>query len=288
MISNFFNCCASPCFGKIESGSQLLKNRVIDTIQHAKNIPGLNASEFETIKPRLLDCWNTLSSQGVVEVTGSDKDVRPTFVTLQGVIEHVLASELNKTIFDLKAIIHTPMPPTPLCTTGEISPELMHPKSENDPLCVFTVKARTTIIRDFLYKGGLLVAAYPKDGINKRSDAQQSIYRNELMTYPTRLMDAPLNCESMDRDLIGALYLFKDKAGKEHMFAISIPQVNDSQESGTFGLWFGEVAKNPKINDRIGRVMLFMQGKGPRYRVLSHQLSSISLFFNTKVQRRDE
>ena len=42
--------------------------------------------------------WKTLFSEGVIEITGTDKDVRPRFVGLQGIIE-MKSSETIPIIF---------------------------------------------------------------------------------------------------------------------------------------------------------------------------------------------
>lgn len=60
-----------------------------------------------------------------MEIEGTDQDVRPYFVALQGVIEHVLSCELQNEIRSLLGIIHTPMPATPLCSQGEVSRDLL-------------------------------------------------------------------------------------------------------------------------------------------------------------------
>src|SRR5690606_21668156 len=159
-----------------------------------------------------------------LEVSGTDKDVRPCFVALQAIVEHVLASALQKEVVSLKGVIHTPMPATPLCTIGKISKELVNPSIENDPARIFTVKARTTIIRDYLFKGGDLYIVYPKNGFKKRTEEQQKVYQQELASYPTHLFDVPLNCEDIPTDLIGATYLFQDRSGKTFIFAIKMTQ----------------------------------------------------------------
>jgi hypothetical protein len=187
-------------------------------------------------------------------VKGTDKDVRPYFVALQGIIEHVLACELNKSVKSLTGVIHTPMPATPLCTEGDVSKELVDPSIEEDPLRLFTVKARTTIIRDYLFQGGDLYMVYPKEGITKRSEGQQQVYRKELENYPAHLFDRPLDCASIDNDLIGAFYLFKNAEGKVFAFAIKIAQANSPQDLESFGLWFGEVNESP-VHDRISNVL---------------------------------
>jgi hypothetical protein len=226
----------------------------MQVIQSSKNIPGLNAPEFENIKEGIIERWKILIEKGVIEVSDADKKVRPYFVALQGVIEHLLAYELNKTINSLVGVIHTPMPATPLCTKGEISIDFIDASIQADPLRLLTVKARTTIIRDYLYQGGDLYIVYPQDGMAKRSVDQQTIYTEELQTYPTHLFDRPLTCASIDKNLIGASYIFKNQSGKLFGFAIKMTQANSPEDQGDFGLWFGEINQTP-IQGRIKTVL---------------------------------
>lgn len=249
--------CLSLFTGALMSTELLVENihsKVLKTIENSDNVPGLKAEEFTTLKPGIAAYWNELMEKGVVEVTATDKEVRPYFVALQGIIEHVLACELNKNVQSLTGVIHTPMPATPLCTEGSFSRELVDPTIEEDPLRLFTVKARTTSVRDYLFQGGDLYIVYPQDGINKRTEVQQQIYTKELKNYPLHLFDRPLNCTSIENDLTGAFYLFKDNTGKVFGFAIKMTQANNPQKLGNFGLWFGEFNASP-IRDRISIIL---------------------------------
>ncbi|MFA6915359.1 MAG: hypothetical protein WC222_03100 [Parachlamydiales bacterium] len=234
---------------------QNIHSRVIETIKHSDSVPGLKSEEFNTLKAGLLERWNALIEKGVFEITASDQEVRPYFVALQGIVEHVLSNELGNSVRSLTGVIHTPMPATPLCTKGNVSEELVDSSIEKDPLRLFTVKARTTIIRDYLFHGGDLYVVYPKEGLTKRTAIQQQIYKNELNTYPSHLFDRPLDCECIDNDLIGASYLFKTSDGKLFAFAIKIPQANSPQELGCFGLWFGEFEITTPAYVRISFVL---------------------------------
>jgi hypothetical protein len=226
----------------------------METIENSDHVPGLRSEEFNSLKIGIAERWNELVEKGFLEITATDKEVRPYFVALQGIIEHVLAYELNKSVKSLTGVIHTPMPATPLCTEGNVSEELVDPSIEEDPLRLFTVKARTTIIRDYLFQGGDLYVVYPKEGMAKRGEIQQQIYRKELENYPSHLFDHPLDIGSIDNDLIGAFYLFKNADGKVFAFAIKMTQANSPQDSGSFGLWLDEVSKSP-VQDRISSVL---------------------------------
>lgn len=227
-----------------------LDNQVLETIKYSNDIPGLMSEDFFSLKTEISRIWSILLKDGILELRGNDKDIRPYFVSLQAVIEHILASELHQNVKTLKGFIHTPMPATPLCSRGEISKELVDSSMELDPVRLFTVKARTTIVRDYLFKGGDLYIVYPKCGYEKRSEEQKTIYQQELMNYPHHLFDIPLNCENMPSELIGATYLFQDCFGNNFVFSINITQAKGPKDFSNFGLWFGPI-DHPAIQKRL-------------------------------------
>lgn len=228
-----------------------IDDRVEATIAHAE--------EFQTLKEGIAQRWQELVKNRVLEVSGKDKDVRPYFVALQGVVEHALAHSLAaKEISSLKGVILTPMPATPLCTAGEISKDLVSSEIESDPQRLFTVKARTTIVREYLHLGGVLTIAYPQGGILKRTEEQRAIYQKELQNYQKNLIDSPLDCESIEPELIGALYLFDMPNGEAFVFAIKMTQAKDPQEEGHFGLWYGPLS-DPLIKKRVQKVNHFIE-----------------------------
>ena len=248
-------------------------SKVSETIHRSDSIPG-------TLKNDIAKTWETLVQEGVIEVSSTDKDVRPVFVGLQGVVEHVLATELQTEIQSLKGVIHTPMPATPLCMNGDISKELVDPSIEMDPNRLFTVKARATILRDYLFKGADLYVVYPKDGLLQRTEEQRAVYKQELMKFPTHLFDVPLDCEEIPNELIGATYFFQDQTGKTFVFAIQMTQAKDPQEMGHFGLWFGPL-ESPAIQKRAQAVSLYLKQNGLELNV--KELAESSIFFKEGV-----
>lgn len=240
---------------------EAIHSKVLETLNHSHEVPGLKSEEFTALRSDVSQIWDTLVQKGVIEISGTDKDVRPFFVALQGVVEHVLAAGLQKEIKELKGIIHTPMPATPLCTTGEISKELVDPSIETDPTRLFTVKARATIVRDYLFKGGDLYVVYPKGGLYQRTEEQQNIYSQALANFPTHLFDVPLNCEVIPTELIGATYFFQDQSGKTFVFAIKMTQAKDPKSMGSFGLWFGSIDL-PSIQERVKAVSSYLEQNG--------------------------
>lgn len=187
------------------------------------------SEEFAPLKSELKKTWNTLLTKGSIELSRTDKETSALFVALQRVIEHVLSCELGKEITSLRGIIHTSTSP---CILDQIS-------------------------RDLLAKGGHLSIAYPKKDLEKRTEAEQSLYKQELLNYPQHLSDKPLNCAVIPDDLMGATYIFRDKSGREFAFAIKMTQVKDSKEASHFGLWFGPL-ENDKVSQRVKAVTSFL------------------------------
>lgn len=237
---------------------QHIHSKVIETIEHSKTVPGLQSEVFNTIKPGIILRWNELTEKEVLEVSAADAEVRPYFVAIQALVEHVFSCEQGKSVKSLVGVIHTPMPATPLCSVGAISTGLVSPSVEEDAARLFTVQARTTIIRDFLAQNGELYVVYPEKGFNERTEVQQKIYTEELAHYPLNLFDRPLKCESIENELIGAVYIVENQNGKKFAFAIKITQANDPKDIGNFGLWFGELEKSP-VSDRIETVLKAMR-----------------------------
>lgn len=71
-----------------------ISSKILETIKYSEDVPGLKSEEFSAIKPEIIKIWNTLIEKQVLEISGKDQAIRPYFVALQGIIEHVLASEL--------------------------------------------------------------------------------------------------------------------------------------------------------------------------------------------------
>ncbi len=236
-----------------------LNERVLTTIARSQQIPGLQSHEMEVMKPKLVDTWDALVATGHFQLRGSDKEARSTFVTLQAVVEHALSEDPG--ITRLTGIIHTPTPTTPLCTEGTISPHLVAPSIAADPECLFTVKARTTTLRDFLAQEGTLYVVYPEGGLEKRTEAQQKIYKQELVNHMGHLWDCPLDCKKIPDEMIGATYVFVDKEGETCAFSLRITQANDPRECGTYMLWFGST-RNPLVRERVQSIMQFVQENG--------------------------
>lgn len=262
MIGHVVLAAAAVSGGSISNNDpfiQQINERVVYTINNAHEVPGVDKGTFDGMKASVLGRWNLLVNTGEIVLEDTDKKVRPDFVSIQGIVEQVLAQELCKrNISSLVGIIHTPAPATPLCTKGNVSEDLVDASIMNDPQRAHTVSMRAAILRSYLHLGGDLYVVYPKDYNVKsvRTEEQLKIYQECKDVYPTHLFDCPAIIESVPEDLVGATYLFK-REGKVYGFAIKMTQAKDPKNPdmlGNFGLWFGEVSKTPALEKRIEAV----------------------------------
>lgn len=196
------------------------------------------------------------------EATESDAKVRPTYVSAQGDFERTMAYFLSQgKIESLFGCIHTPTPATPLCTEGEVSLGLVDETMEEDSKRLFTVMKRPEIIRDFLKKGGKMVALYSKEGIHKRSEEQQETFYSTVKAYSPRLKDMPIPIEALPEDMVGATYFFSTSEGEWFAFAIQATQANAPKDERTWIMWFGPVT-DPEVSHRIFRVSGWILSNG--------------------------
>lgn len=198
-----------------------------------------------------------LFHESFVERKGNDQNLRPSFVAIQEAVEDLLARHLvKKTIKECVGIIHTPTPATPFCTEGIISPKLTTKEVAIDPLRVRTIPGRAVSLRNFLHVGGQMFIVYPQEGLNKRTNAQQRIYKSTCNEYDS-LVDCPIKNRVPD-ELIGATYVFTSSENQEYFFAIQATQANDARDGMTWKMWLGELS-HPKCFSRHQCVQNFMQ-----------------------------
>ena len=225
---------------------EALNTKVVQAIEQGNKTPGLK--EF----------WEKLTEEKALLFTGEDQQYRPLIVGLQGVLEQVLTDELGSNINFFEGVFLTPLPPTPLCTEGEISPGLVSSEIEQDPLRAFTVQSRATTVRNMLAKGALITTCYPESALQKRTPEQLAIFHSLLEKYPTKLINLPLKTvDLIPSDLIGALYQFRTPTGLRYIFAVQITQANSPQDEGQFGIWLG-TDKDPSVRARVEQVMDFI------------------------------
>ncbi len=209
-------------------------------------------------KEDLFKLISLLDANGSVIESGSD-DLRIKYVATQGAIEHVLACAMVLGEIDhLVGVIHTPTPATPLCTQVEhLDEELLDASIRYDLQKLVTVRSRAVIIREYLELGGKLFIAYPQGGLEKRTEQQQEIYKQELARYADRLVDSVLSCKEMDASKVGATYFFK--AGSEEIYAFSIKanQANHPEQFSEWGMWLGKI-ENQSIKDRVSEILDYL------------------------------
>lgn len=238
-------CSVTPAFGSVVS--EFLVS-VRDCIEEA-------ASMSES-REAILDLVDQLEEEGHVVARGQDAALRPVFVSLQGVVENLLSVWLlQRRFYRVVGAIHTPMPPTPLCTEGGITRELVDPSIVEDSkrlytivsraqvvvLCmaeglVFdTIISRARIVREYLSNGGVLLVAYPRVGLGNRSAEQQVTYCSELHRHPDNLIDAPL--DKLPEDMVGATYFAKTASGEVLIFSIKALQANAPDNTHCWEMW---------------------------------------------------
>jgi hypothetical protein len=216
---------------------------------------GSSYQDFIPIQEDVLKVWNELLIKKTIKLEGKDDEVRPSFVSLQAIIEHVLVGLETKSIL---LMIHTPTPATPLCMKEEkITEGLASLDMQGDAKRLMTIKARSATIRKLLDKKGVeLYVCYPKEGLKKRTAEQQQIYLSECKQRPYQLFDRPLNCSEIDS--IGATYLIKDQYDQSWVFSIQINQANNPLKKGNFGLWFGSLT-DAEIQERVTTISAFIK-----------------------------
>jgi hypothetical protein len=237
--------------------NQLAKDKIIDQVRKcvAYNPNISNKKEIHL----LLD---ELETKGVSIHKGSD-ELRVKFVTVQGCLEHVLTCmQSSNEIHGLTGIIHTPNPATPLCTKPDpLDTELLDASIRKDLNKLLTVHSRAQIVRDYLLQGGKLHVVYPLGGLEKRTQEQQVIYKEELVKFPHSLFETVLSTSKMDPDQVGATYFFRNDLNQVFVFSIKSRQANDPQDLSEWGIWIGSI-EEPKINQRIQEIFSYLKTNG--------------------------
>lgn len=204
-------------------------------------------------RQQMLQIIEQLKKNGFYTKTGND-DFRAPFVGLQGIIEHVLATQKTlKVVPFIFGAIHAPLPPTPLCAAVDAKniESLMDPSIFSDPDKKTTITERAVTVRRMLgEEGTIFYAIYPEGALPKRKENEQTVFNQELKNYEGKLRVSELSCKELDPDKTGALYLFTDEAGNHFAFSIKAQQANNPQENSTWGIWFGPVER-PSVKERI-------------------------------------
>ncbi|WP_263080411.1 hypothetical protein [Endozoicomonas sp. Mp262] len=207
-----------------------------------------------------------LRKSGTIEISGNDKNTRPLAVNFQKAFEQSLLDLLDEQqISSITAIIHTPQPATPLCNPpGRHLGESLHPEIKQDPQRIKTVEDRTITVRRMARygEGVSMYIAYPKEGMNKRSPAQQDIYRSELKnTANTSLRDAPLSCTTMPEHIIGASYIITTPNNQKLFFSLVGKQAVAGTGATDWQFWFDDLSQ-ADIRTRYDEVFQYLKQCG--------------------------
>lgn len=195
--------------------------------------------------------------QTVRQERGLDSDFRPLFVTAQGDFERAMTRLLKEgKIKEIRGIIHTPAPATPLCTKGEISAGLVNESLAGDERRLYSVMKRPDILRMYLESGGALLVCYPKSGRDKRTAEQLAIFDETKAKFAT-LAVLPLHVEEMESEMIGATYMFEACDGERYVFSIQSRQANAPEDGALWGMWFGNEV-DLEIMERIQKVFIYI------------------------------
>ncbi|MBS3903931.1 MAG: hypothetical protein KGZ39_01225 [Simkania sp.] len=207
---------------------------------------------------------HALFTSGIVNEKGEDQQLRPRYVGTQAIFEQIMTQGLSSgSLKNVIAVIHTPLPATPLCTEGEATSDLVDLSILLDEKRLQTVRERSAVLRAFLQSGGVLMATYPGEARGQRSGAQLAIFDQLLMQYPQELFDVPLNCHELPPEMVGATYLLETAQGEWFIYSVRFTQATSPQDPTHAGMWFGSVQRGPAAV-RLNRVSAYLRScEGP-------------------------
>lgn len=238
--------------------AQIVRAEPTDILARVKECIAADAQILD--KEPALAALRLLEKEGVLQEVGDD-DLRSKYVMIQGYIEDTLATLLSSgQMSSLIGVIHTELPATPLCTTPndmEVK-ALLGPTIQLKKEKLHTVRARSSIMRAYLEKGGILYAVYSQGGLEKRDPDHQKTFLKTVDTYPKNLHARVFKTTTIDPEMVGATYLFKDKLGKTYSFSIKSQQAVHQKEKSTWGLWFGSL-DHPPIQARLTQVCDYLK-----------------------------
>ena len=205
-------CCASTS----NFPTPIFINAVHQTLEKSKKELDKNTINSEqctqNLKKDLDNLWSDLINKGHVEKMGSDAELRPLFITMQGILEQALTSLLkNKSIQSVNVYIVTPKMPTSfMLDTPKILSEVNF-QEPTDFACF-----RHQVLTEFLtQEGSTVFAIYAHDALKTFSKHKKKnrsgigtyyrylkIFNNKLKNYPV----LNVNIESFPPEKSGALY----------------------------------------------------------------------------------
>lgn len=221
----------------------------------------IDLDKHATNKHAMYDLLADLSFHYNVVERGND-NLRLKFVNTQGYIESVLANaQANGEISDLVGVFHAPFPETSLCITPKSNIDTaLDPSISKNHDKRLTVRARAQVVRDSLKKGARLYVVYPQGGLEACPAEQQATYREELHNFSDTLFDYPLFIDSIDPEMTGTTYLFRNQDNELCAFSVKARQANDVLPVAEWGMWLGRVSESP-IGQRVNEVFDYLSEK---------------------------
>ncbi len=226
-----------------EAKSDLAKNSVSEKQSVSNLIAGLDA------------IFKDLQSNGISERSGTDSELRPSYVVMQGIIELSLAQAFSQGLVKkIDAYIVTPRMPTPLMLqNGKTLSEIN--LSESTSFALY----RNMILNTFLSAGGNLHAVYSSDAKASLQDQADGLntYAAYCNKYPQTLYDHPVITIAMKdfpTDVTGAVYYLDDT-----LITIESKQVTqiDNTKPQSWVIRFGD-----KATERAAQVNAFFKANG--------------------------
>lgn len=198
--------------------------------------------DINSLKTNLDAIWADIRNQGHAENTGFDIDLRPAYITMQGIIESAITEAFKKRLIDSASIsIITPHMPTPLMLKAGRG---LHEINLNDPQGF--AYYRNLILIEFLESGGTINTVYSHDAESLISDHAQTSALENYASYCelyNNLVDCPvikIDSAQFPPEMTGALYLVDGSP-----ISIESRQVDqiDNQKTQFWSIKFGNKAE---------------------------------------------
>lgn len=207
----------------------------------AKAAEQLNEKNL-ALSTQITSLWNELKEKGEIEKTGTDEQLRASFVSMQGLIESGMTTALKQNaITGATAYIVTPKTPTPL--TIEASEGKTFAQIDSSDPKDFA-RLRTLIQINFMAAGGVIHSYNTETSLHGTYGSYLSKYSNNLENH-TVLASCP-------PDKTGALYYAGD-------LPITVQSKQISQIDATKGqetLW--AIRIGDKAKDREQEIRTFI------------------------------
>lgn len=197
-------------------------------------------ADIKKLQEGLDSIWRNIKEKNYAENNGTDAELRPSYVVMQGIIEREQARALEKgAIKSAEGFIITPRMPTPLMldsgkNLGEVN--LADPQA-------FALY-RNPILNEFLQAGGILNAIYSHDAKTALSNHETGLanYATHLTKYKN-LKDNPIIKSDMAKfpaELTGAMYLVDDQP-----ITVESKQITqiDNSKAQSWAIRFGKAAE---------------------------------------------